>query len=173
MTLTQGQRAVVVDASVAIPFLQGDAGWRQRWAGWIDSGDLVLVPAHFPVEVANGLLRGTTIKSPDVVVGLVRELYATGFEVADRGLRGIEGAIALAAAHDLSVYDAAYLDLAIDIDADLATHDRDLTTAAKAEGVAVLAAEADQWAAAAADPGFRQEMAEIARDLPSAEPLPE
>jgi len=138
VTLTHGQRAVVVDASVAIPFLQGDAEWRERWSGWIERGDLVLVPAHFPVEVANGLLRGTTIKSPAAVIALVRELYATGLEVADRGLHGIEGAIGLAAAHDLSVYDAAYLDLAIDVDADLATSDRDLTTAATAEGVRVV-----------------------------------
>ena len=138
MTLRQAQRAVVVDASVAIPFLQGDAGWRERWAGWIESDDFVLVPPHFPTEVANGLLRGTTIKSIDHVIALVRELHATGFEVADRGLRGIEDAIRLAVAHDLTVYDAAYLDLAIDVDADLATGDRKLLAAAMAEGVPVL-----------------------------------
>lgn len=138
MTLTQAQRAVVVDASIAIPFLQGDAGWRQRWTAWIESGDLVLVPAHFPVEVANALLRGTSVKSAHHAIALVRELYATGFEVADRGLRGIEGAIRLAAEHDLTVYDAAYLELAIDIDADLATGDQDLRAAAEAEGVVVL-----------------------------------
>lgn len=138
MTLTQGQRAVVVDASVAIPFLQGNADWRERWATWIDSGDLVLVPPHFPMEVANGLLRGTTIKSTHHVVALVRELYAAGFEVADRGLRGIEGAIRLAAEHDLTVYDAAYLDLAIDVDGELATDDRRLLVAAKAEGVPIV-----------------------------------
>lgn len=135
MTLTQAQRAVVVDASVAIPFLQGNADWRERWATWIGSGDLVLVPPHFPMEVANGLLRGTTITSTHHVVALVRELYAAGFEVADRGLRGIESAIRLAAQHDLTVYDAAYLDLAIDVDGELATDDRRLLVAAKAEGV--------------------------------------
>jgi predicted nucleic acid-binding protein len=138
VTLKRAQRAVVVDASVAIPFLQGDAGWRERWAGWIDSGDLVLVPPHFPTEVANGLLRGTTIKSTHHVIALVRELYATGFEVADRGLRGIEGALQLAGEHDLTVYDAAYLDLAIDVDGELATDDRRLRAAAKAEAVPVI-----------------------------------
>ena len=138
MTFTQGQRAVVVDASVAIPFLQGDAGWGERWSAWIASGDLVLVPPHFPVEVANGLLRGTTIKSIATVMELVRELYATGVDVADRGLRGIEGALRLAAEHDLTVYDAAYLDLAVDIDAELATRDGRLRAAAKAEGVPLL-----------------------------------
>jgi predicted nucleic acid-binding protein len=138
VTFTQAQRAVVVDASVAIPFLQGDADWRARWEGWIVSGDLVLVPPHFPAEVANGLLRGTTIKSTHHVIALVRELYASGFEVADRGLRGIEGAIRLADDHGLSVYDAAYLDLAIDVDGELATDDRQLRAAAEGEGVPLL-----------------------------------
>lgn len=135
MTLTQAPRAIVVDASVAIPFLQGDAAWGERWAGWIDSGDSVFVPPHFPMEVANGLLRGTTIKSTDRIIALVRELYTTGFEVADRGLRGVEGALRLAGEHDLTAYDAAYLDLAIDIDGELATGDRKLVAAAMAEGV--------------------------------------
>jgi predicted nucleic acid-binding protein len=139
VTFTQAQRAVVVDASVAIPFLQGDAEWGERWASWIAAGDLVLVPPHFAVEVANGLLRGTTIKSTDHVLALVQELYATGFEVADRGVRGVEGAIRLAAEHQLTVYDAAYLELAIEIDGDLATNDRALRAASEAEGVVVLA----------------------------------
>ncbi|HUG29217.1 MAG TPA: type II toxin-antitoxin system VapC family toxin [Candidatus Limnocylindria bacterium] len=138
MTLTQAQRAVVVDASVAIPFLQGDPDWRERWAGWIKSGDLVLVPPHFPWEVANALLRGTTIKSVAHVVALVQDLFATGFEVADRGLRGMESAVRLAGEHDLTVYDAAYLDLAIDVDGGLATADRKLLAAAKAEAVPVI-----------------------------------
>lgn len=138
MTFTQGQRAVVVDASAAIPFLQGDPDWCERWTAWTNSGDFVLAPPHFPAEVANGLLRGTSIKSADRVIELVRELYQTGFEIADRGLRGIEAAIRLAAAHNLTVYDAAYLDLAIDVDAELASDDRKLRAAAVAEGVPLL-----------------------------------
>lgn len=138
MTLSQAPRAVVVDASAAIPFLQGDAGWRERWEGWINAGDFILAPPHFPIEVANGLLRGSSIASPDHIIELVRELYATGVEVADRGLRGIEGAIRLASQHGLTAYDAAYLDLAIDVDGELATDDRELRTAAKSEGVSLI-----------------------------------
>jgi predicted nucleic acid-binding protein len=48
-----------------------------------------------------------------------------------------DGALRLAEQHGLTVYDAAYLDLAIDVDAELATLDRDLARAAVAEGVAV------------------------------------
>ena len=43
----------------------------------------------------------------------------------------------LAERHRLSVYDASYLWLAIDVDGELATHDRDLARAALAEGVAL------------------------------------
>ena len=44
-------------------------------------------------------------------------------------------ALALAERHRLSVYDATYLWLAIDVDGELATFDRDLARAAAAEGV--------------------------------------
>ena len=44
-------------------------------------------------------------------------------------------AVALAAQHGLSVYDATYLWLAMDVDGELATFDRDLARAATAEGV--------------------------------------
>ena len=47
------------------------------------------------------------------------------------GLEGLE----LADRHRLSVYDAIYLDLALDVEAELATLDRDLARAAAAEGV--------------------------------------
>ena len=44
-------------------------------------------------------------------------------------------ALLLAERHHLSVYDATYLSLAIDVDGELATFDRDLARAARAEGV--------------------------------------
>jgi predicted nucleic acid-binding protein len=49
----------------------------------------------------------------------------------------VEAALVLADRHRLSVYDATYLWLAIDIDAELATFDADLARAAVAEGVAL------------------------------------
>jgi predicted nucleic acid-binding protein len=60
-------------------------------------------------------------------------------EPADRGLPGLLGAVELADRHGLSVYDALYLDLALDIDGELATLDRDLAAAAAAEGVTLTA----------------------------------
>lgn len=135
MTLTRAPGAVVIDASVAIPFLRGDPEWGAFIGARIATGDMLLAPPHFGLEVANGLLRGTTIKSADHVVDLLRALFATGVEeVATRSL-ALEDAVRLAARHRLTVSDAAYLGLAIDVDGELATNDRDLRRAAEAEGV--------------------------------------
>ena len=138
MTLTQAQRAIVFDASTAIPFLKGDRDWKGRVQRWVADGDLLLVPPHFSFEVANGLLLGSSIRSVELVTDRLRLLFAVGFEIADRGLRGLEETTRLADRHRLTVYDAAYLDLAIDVDGELATLDRALRTAAEAEGVPLV-----------------------------------
>jgi predicted nucleic acid-binding protein len=137
VTFVAGPPIIVVDASVAVPLLRAEPRWVERWESWIEAGALVLVPAHFGHEVANALVRGTTIRSAAQAIALIRDLFAVGLEVADRGLRGLDGALRLAEQHGLTVYDAAYLDLAIDVDAELATLDRDLALAAAAEGLAV------------------------------------
>lgn len=137
MTFVRGQRAVVPDASAAVPLLLGDPSWIALWRAWKSAGATVLVPAHFGHEVANALLRSVRVDEPEALTMLGR-LSRVGFEVADRGLGGLEGSVALADRYGLSVYDAAYLDLAIDVDAELATLDGDLRAAAEAEGVPLL-----------------------------------
>ena len=138
MTFVRGQRAVVADASVAVRLLLGEADWIAAWRAWTAAGALVLVPAHFGHEVANALLRSARVSAPETIAMLGR-LFRTGLAVADRGLDGLEGTVALADRHGLSVYDAAYLDLALDVDGELATLDRPLRAAAEAEGIPVLA----------------------------------
>lgn len=134
MTFLQGQPVIVVDASVAIELLIGNERWADRLAGWIDAEAVLLVPAHFGVEVANALVRGVGLEEADSIASLGR-LWATGIEPADRGLPGLIGAVQLAQRHGLTVYDAAYLDLALDVDAELATLDQRLQTASTAEGL--------------------------------------
>ena len=134
MTFGSGLSAVVVDASAALAFLAGDEVWLERWTAWTEAEAMVLAPPHFPVEVANALLRSARIPAIDASARLAR-LYATGIDVADRGLPGLAGAIELADRHGLSVNDALYLDLVLDVDGKLATLDRDLARAAAAEGV--------------------------------------
>lgn len=134
MTLVRSQAAVVIDASVAVELLAGSDTWAERWAGWLEAGTLLLVPGHFGIEVANALLRGLGLTEADVAASLGR-LWATGIEAADRGLQGLVGAVELAQRHGLTAYDAAYLDLALDVEGELATLDSALRKAGEAEGV--------------------------------------
>ncbi|HEY8868191.1 MAG TPA: type II toxin-antitoxin system VapC family toxin [Candidatus Limnocylindrales bacterium] len=137
MTFTVGPEVIVVDASVAVEVLLGHEAWLDRWSRWVDADAMVLVPPHFPIEVANALLRGLRLEPIDAAERLDR-LYRTGIETADRGLPGLVSTVRLAALHHLTTYDAAYIELAVDVDGQLATLDRDLAAAAEAEGVNVI-----------------------------------
>ncbi len=138
MTLTSGQVAVVVDASAMVEVLIGNERWQDRLADWQAAGAVILAPAHFRVEIANALLRGVGLEPADAIAR-VRLLFAAGVDVADRGLSGAFDAVELADRHRLTVYDAAYLSLALDIDGELATEDKALIRAASAEGVRITA----------------------------------
>ncbi|MGI8998371.1 MAG: type II toxin-antitoxin system VapC family toxin [Candidatus Limnocylindria bacterium] len=137
MTFSVAQRAIVADASVAMPFLLGHTEWVVAWQDWTNSRSSILVPAHFGHEVANALLKSARIGSIATIAAMER-LFRVGLEVADRGFAGLEAATRLADQHGLTVYDAAYLALAIDVDGELATLDQALRTAADAEGVPLL-----------------------------------
>ena len=99
---------------------------------------MVLVPAHFWVEVGNELLRGLRLSAFGVSARLER-LAEAGPEVADRGVDGVRDAVGLADQHRLTVYDALYLHLALDTESDLATLDSRLASAARSLGVATIA----------------------------------
>lgn len=104
---------------------------------WTAADAMILVPAHFGHEVATALLRSVRADALGTIA-MCGRLFSTGVTVADRGLSGLEGSVELAARHALTVHDAAYLDLALDVDGELATLDRPLQRAAEAEGVVVL-----------------------------------
>lgn len=129
--------AVVLDASYIVEALEGDPRYRESWATMAESGTMQFVPAHFWPEVANALLRSLGISAAEVMRRLER-LATSGIEVADRGLPGLTEAVELAQRHRLSVYDAVYLQLALDIDATLASLDADLVRAAHREGLTVI-----------------------------------
>jgi len=134
VTFSPGQPAVVIDASAAVGLLAGDETWLERWQAWTNADAILLAPPHFPVEVANALLRGAGLAAVDAAARLER-LDAIGVETADRGLPGLLGALELAERHQLTVYDALYMDLAVDVEAELATLDGDLAAAATSEGL--------------------------------------
>ncbi|HEX5826570.1 MAG TPA: type II toxin-antitoxin system VapC family toxin [Candidatus Limnocylindrales bacterium] len=125
---------VVVDASVIVDVLAGRDDAQRAWLAWARTGTWLLAPPLLPFEVANALVRGHAV--PAALAGeQVRTMLEAGVDLADRGVDGLAIAIELAERHRLAVYDAAYLWLAIDTDAELATFDRALAAAATAEGV--------------------------------------
>jgi predicted nucleic acid-binding protein len=131
---------MVVDASSMVEVVLGEPIWTERFRRWQESGTLLLAPSHFRAEIANALLRGVRLEPLDVSARL-RQLFAAGVDLIDRGFEGLAEAVELAARHRLTVYDASYLALALDLQGELATTDRALAAAARAEGVEVIDAD--------------------------------
>jgi predicted nucleic acid-binding protein len=131
--------SVVIDASVALAWVFGDerhdAAWQiverlRQGPGW--------VPAHFHLEIGNGLLNGLRRGrlTSDQARTAVVTLGALPIEVdLDTPSRAFSESWPLAAQHGLATYDAAYLELAIRRRLPLATLDARLASAARAEGV--------------------------------------
>ena len=135
MTFTLDNPPVVVDASVAIELVVGRrADVPIAWRVWLSRQRMLLVPAVCWTEIGHVLLRQAGKDVGDATERM-RILEASGIDVADRGPAGVRMAMNLAVRHGLSVYDATYLWLAIDVDGELATFDRALARAAVAEGV--------------------------------------
>lgn len=137
MSLTRAIPVVVADASAVVETIGGEPVWEERVRRWRSEGVMILAPVNLRTEVANALLLGVGLDASDVI-GRMRHVFEAGLDVADRGLVGVFDAIELAARHGLTVYDAAYLALALEVDGELATTDRALAAAALAEGVSVL-----------------------------------
>ena len=100
-----------------------------------------VVPAHWFAEIANGLLAGERRRrtAPDRVATFLRRLDALDLDVDDVDPRtAFEFHLPLARAHRLTVYDAAYLELAERRGMALATLDRPLADAARSVGVEVI-----------------------------------
>jgi len=97
-----------------------------------------LVPRHWHLEVRNALLvaerRGRL--STDDVNQRLGALAALPVHTDDEPR--LDVALALARAHDLSIYDALYLELAQRQASTLATLDAALAHAAEAEGLALI-----------------------------------
>jgi predicted nucleic acid-binding protein len=104
--------------------------------------DVALVPSIWPLEVGNALVvaerrkrvsRAEALRFLEVLRGLPIEVDAMPSLVT------VEGAFQIAHETGLSLYDAAYLDLAATHGLPLATLDRRLASAAEQVGVALCA----------------------------------
>lgn len=134
----------VLDASVAFAWCFADEATpaADRLLDRLQQ-DGAIVPALWPLEVANVLRmaerrRRIARSTSDRFVDLLARLpIAIDEETAGRALGDT---LVLARDRDLTVYDAAYLELARRLAVPLATRDLDLRKAARAEGVALLPA---------------------------------
>ncbi len=131
--------AVVIDASVALAWCFPDEASEYADSVLVALEDSeIVVPALWPVEVANGLSVGERrrrIREPDIVRfgELLKGL--TIREDSQPVTDALNALLPLARAHNLSAYDAAYLDVAIRHAAALATLDADLQKAARTRGI--------------------------------------
>ena len=97
-----------------------------------------VAPQIWWYELRNALLmnerRGRV--APQQMANILADITALGIEVD--GAHDETAIFALARRHSLTVYDAAYLEVAFRRDLPLATFDRRLARAAEAEGVALI-----------------------------------
>lgn len=131
---------VVVDASMALSWVLADEFTeRSQRALEVVSEGGALVPALWPFEVANGLRsaerRGRLTDS--AVRRALLGLAGLAIDQDDRR-RDAQRLIDLAREVDLTVYDAAYLALAIEANLPLAALDNGLERAARQAGVDLL-----------------------------------
>ena len=133
-------QAFVADASVAIGWVHPAQATRQT-AAMLDAiadGATLEVPALWPLEVANALLvlvrrRKLTEDERQAALGWLRGLRLRLDH--DTGSLAFSRLSELAASHKLSVYDAAYLELAQRRTLELGCKDGPLRTAARHAGV--------------------------------------
>jgi len=140
--LKETTTGIVIDASVALAWCFPDEASEYADGVLVAlDGRTAMVPAIWPVEVANALLVGERrkrIRQPEVrrFLDLLKGLsiLEDGQPFADT----VSNILPLAREHDLSAYDAAYLDVAVRHGAPLATLDKALQKAGRAAGVKIF-----------------------------------
>lgn len=136
---------VVIDASVALAWHFEDEQCDLAEAAALRAfRDGAVVPQHWLLEVTSGLLKGerrrrTNAGATGAFMSHLADLPLE-IDVADQD-QVSSLLLPLARAHRLSVYDAAYLDVALRRGVPLATLDEALARAALASGVSLLEEE--------------------------------
>ena len=125
-------RPIVIDASVALALLL-DAPEAppiaRMFRQWVSEGRPRVVPTLFWLEVLNRLRREPGATGADLLDAIHR-LDTYDIETIDTGRSALIRVIDHVERHRLSPYDATYLVVAEDLDAELATLDGALATAA-------------------------------------------
>lgn len=136
---------IVVDASLGLTWCLHDEetpGAAQLLENCFNSP--MHIPQHWALEVSNGLvvaMRRGRITESDIFEALA---FLTVFDFMTdphTASAAKSTSLALAIRHNLTLYDAAYLELALRLGHPLATWDQKLAKAAEAEGVQVVKLE--------------------------------
>lgn len=131
-----------MDASIAATwcFPEESTPATARLLDAVYAGTLAHVPAIWPSEIANVLLkaarRGRITR--DKMWALLEQLSRLAFAVDSSPLGHQLRVVRLAEEHQLSTYDAAYLELALRLRLPLATADQKLAAAARALSVPLV-----------------------------------
>jgi predicted nucleic acid-binding protein len=133
----------VLDASVVLTwcFPDENAPMAQQVADLFKQGDTAVAPSFWPHEVLNALLVGEKRKriSHALVRRFLDDLAKLPIALEQFPAVAVFGRVQrLSREHDLTAYDAAYLDLALDYGLLLATLDDDLVRAGKKAGVELV-----------------------------------
>jgi predicted nucleic acid-binding protein len=133
----------VIDASATLPWCFADEATAATNAVLtsLRTDDEAIVPAHWPLEVANALLIAVRRKriSPEDAHHFLVDLESLPIRVDTTTKNLVRARVfPMAGQHGLTVYDAAYLELAIREGLPLATLDHDLRKAARASGVPLV-----------------------------------
>jgi predicted nucleic acid-binding protein len=133
----------VLDASVVLTwcFPDENAPVAQQVADLCKRGDVAVAPSFWPHEVLNALLVGEKRKriSRVLVRRFLEDLAKLPIALEGSPAGAVFGRVQrLSREHDLTAYDAAYLDLALDNGLRLATLDDDLSRACRKAGVEVV-----------------------------------
>lgn len=137
-------KPLVIDGSAALGLLLPDENQTpaaRKLRATLDSAVRLYVPAHWWMEMANGILMAERRKrlTQALAIEVLALLEALNVTTdSDPVERSLAATIALARQHGLTAYDAAYLELAMRKGAALASQDQALLKAALACGVEVL-----------------------------------
>jgi predicted nucleic acid-binding protein len=126
----------IVDASVALCWYFEDqaAAYTEAVFECLAQGDQALVPSVWPLEMVNALVVAWRQKSvtSEQLEDFIADLKDLPVEVDSQGSERVYSSIfRMSCQHQLSSYDAAYLDLAVFEGLPLATLDKNLRAAAR------------------------------------------
>jgi predicted nucleic acid-binding protein len=137
-------KALVIDGSTILGVLLRDehSSYTERALEAIEGDRELYVPSHWWIEAVNGLLMAERRKRFSEAEMTQAFLFIQSLPVItddETASRCGGDTTALARRYALTIYDAAYLELALRRRAGLATIDKALARAAKSAGVDVLA----------------------------------